>query len=312
MSVALVTGGAGFIGSHLVDRLIDEDFEVIVLDNFFTGNLENLRSHMEKPKFRLIKGDIRRRNDVKKAIKGVDHVFHLAAIVSVELSMKKPKLVNEVNVNGTLNLLEESVKANVEKFIYISSCAVYGEPTYLPIDEKHPTNPISPYGASKLAAEHYCRTFHKAYGLKTTCLRLFNVYGPRQRGGTYGGVITKFIEKLKNKQSPVIFGDGKQTRDFIHVNDVITAILLTLKNEQSIGESINIGSGTETSINELAEILIKTFGLENVKPKHVKGKAGDIKHSCADISKAKELLDFKPKISLEEGLRRLVIEFDAK
>ena len=308
MSKALVTGGAGFIGSHLVDKLMEKGFEVVVLDNFSTGNLENLRSHLGKENFCIIRGDVRNKADVKKAAKDVDYIFHLAAIISVELSIKNPSLVNEVNVYGTLNILEESLKLNLKRFVYLSSCAVYGNPVYLPIDEEHPTKPLSPYGVSKLTAEHYCRIFYEIYGVQTVCLRLFNVYGPRQSSGPYSGVITKFVGCLKRRKPLVIFGDGEQTRDFIYVDDVIDAILSASESKKCSGEIINIGSGKETSINELAKILVEIFGYKEVKPKYANAKPGDIRRSCANLTKAKKLLNFKPKISLEEGLRRVVAE----
>jgi len=303
---ALVTGGAGFIGSHLVDRLMEKGFEVTVLDNFSTGSLKNLSQHLGKANFHLIEGDIRNERDVKKALEDVDFVFHLAAIVSVELSIKNPILVNEVNVCGTLNLLEESLNSGVERFVYISSCAVYGNPIRLPIDEEHPTKPISPYGVSKLASENYCQVFHEIYGLETVSLRLFNVYGSRQAMGPYSGVITKFIDRLKDGKPPIIYGDGKQTRDFVYVQDVVDACLLSLNSKGCVGESINIGSGVETSISDLAEILIELFGLSDVKPKYAQPRAGDIRRSCASLNKAKRLLGYQPKISLREGLKRVV------
>ena len=303
---ALVTGGAGFIGSHLVDRLMEKGFEVAVLDNFSTGSLKNLSQHLGKANFHLIEGDIRNERDVKKALEDIDFVFHLAAIVSVELSIKNPILVNEVNVCGTLNLLKESLNGGVKRFVYISSCAVYGNPIRLPIDEEHPTKPTSPYGASKLASENYCQVFHEIYGLETVSLRLFNVYGSRQAMGPYSGVITKFIDRLKDGKPPIIYGDGKQTRDFVYVQDVVDACLLSLNSKGCVGESINIGSGVETSISDLAEILIELFGLSDVKPKYAQPRAGDIRRSCASLNKAKRLLGYQPKISLREGLKRVV------
>jgi len=256
----------------------------------------------------MVKGDVRNRVDVKKAVEDVDYIFHLAAIVSVELSIKNPVLVEEVNVGGTLNLLEESLNLDLKKFVYVSSCAVYGNPKYLPIDEEHPTKPLSPYGVSKLTAEHYCKVFYRIYGLKTVCLRLFNVYGPRQSSGPYSGVISKFVGCLKRRKPPVIFGDGEQTRDFIYIDDVIDATLSASESKKCAGKIINVGSGRETSINELAKILVEIFGYKEVKPKYADAKPGDIRRSCADLTKAKKLLDFKPKISLEEGLRKVVAE----
>ena len=311
LPIALVTGGAGFIGSHLIDRLINEGFEVRVLDNFSTGKLENINAHLGNPRFHLFKGDIRKRGTLKEVIKGADYVFHLAAVADIELSMRKPKLVNEVNVTGTLNLLEESLNSNVEKFIFTSSCAVYGEPIYTPIDENHPTNPLSPYGVSKLAAEHYCRVFYEAYGLKTVVLRLFNVYGPRQERSPYRGVIAEFLKRLKKGEAPIIFGSGEQTRDFIYVADVIEALMLTLKNKFCAGVTLNIGSGVETSINEVAEKLIEIFGLR-IKPIHLEARAGDIKRSYASINRAKETLGFRVSMSLEDGLKICIKEYASK
>ena len=302
----LVTGGAGFIGSHLVDKLIERGFKVVVLDNFLNGKHGNLAQHKDNPDLCLIEGDIRNKKDLRKALKGVDYVFHLAAIVNVPLSVEKPLFVNEVNVDGTLNVLEESRKAEVKRLIFASSCAVYGESIYTPIDEDHPTEPLSPYGVSKLAGERYCRVFYRVYGFETVCLRFFNVYGSRQSGGPYAGVIHRFIKRLKRGEPPVIFGDGKQTRDFVYVEDVVNACLLSINCEECVGEIINVGSGVETSINELAEVLIKIFGLYDVEPKYIGERAGDIKRSCASLVKAEKILGYEPKITLGEGLRKLI------
>ena len=224
----------------------------------------------------------------------------MAALVDVSFSVKNPALVNHVNVCGSLNILEESLKQNVKKFIFASSCAVYGEPQYVPIDEEHPTNPQSPYAVSKLAVEKYCQIFNKLYGLETVSLRLFNVFGPRQGGKTYSGVITKMVERLKSGKPPVIFGDGTQTRDFVFVLDVIDAFFKVMNTEKCIGE-INIGSGRETSINKLAKLLIKKFNLR-VEPVYMKPKAGEIKRSWGNIEKAKRVLGYTPKFSLNQGL----------
>jgi UDP-glucose 4-epimerase len=301
-----VTGGAGFIGSHLVDRLIEEKYEVTVLDNFFSGTIENLRMHLDTKWITLVKGDARNSADVRKAINGVSTIFHLAAIVDVQLSMKNAKLTNDVNVNGTLSVLKESLIENVERFVYISTCAVYGEAQYLPIDEEHPITPLSPYGASKFEAENHCKTYHHTYGLETCCLRLFNVYGPRQSIGPYSGVITRFTNDLEKGHPPIIYGDGEQTRDFIHIKDVISACLLAMEKPHEKCEAVNIGTGKPTSINELANILTKLSDKTDLKPIYRAPREGDIRNSYADISKAQKMLNFKPKIGLEEGLESLV------
>ncbi|MEM3566634.1 MAG: SDR family oxidoreductase [Candidatus Bathyarchaeia archaeon] len=300
----LVTGGAGFIGSHLVEKLLKEGFDVIVLDNLSSGKIENL--NLKNPKLSFFKGDICDRKTVKKVLKDVDVVFHLAALIDVPFSVENPALVNHVNVCGSLNILEESIKQHVGKFIFASSCAVYGEPQYLPINEEHPTNPISPYAASKLAVEKYCQTFNKLHGLKTVSLRLFNVYGPRQRNGAYSGVITKMIERLKSRKPPIIFGDGTQTRDFVYVLDVIEAFYKAMKAKQCIGE-INIGSGEETSIIELAKILVEKFSLKSIKLIYTKPRRCDIKRSCANIERARMMLGYEPRFTLRDGLDMLLL-----
>jgi len=297
----LVTGGAGFVGSHLVNSLLKEGHRVVALDNLSTGAIENLPVRRKKG-FLFIKGDIRDNNDVRKALNDVDVVFHMAAIIDVPLSVKKPLIVNDVNVSGTLKLLEACLKHDVRRFIYASSCAVYGAPQYLPIDENHPIIPQSPYGISKLTSEHFCRIFHEIHGLETISLRFFNIYGKRQVKGPYSGVITKFAERLKEKKSPVIFGDGEQTRDFLHVNDAVNACMLALRNKTYVGKIINIGSGKETTINELVSLLIELSAKTNIKPVYKPPRKGDILRSWANIEKAKKLLGYQPKVDLESGL----------
>jgi UDP-glucose 4-epimerase len=296
----LVTGGPGFIGSHLVDGLMSGGLDVVVLDDLSSGRRENLSAHFGKSNFCLDKAD------VKKALESVDVVFHLAAIVSVDFSVKDPLLVNEVNVGGTLNVLRESLKTGVKRFVYASSCAVYGEPANLPINEEQPTKPMSPYGVSKLAAEHYCRVFYEVYGFESVCLRFFNVYGSRQVVGPYSGVIMKFIDTLKRGEEPIIYGDGEQTRDFVFVGDVVDACLRGMRCKNCVGEMINVGSGVETTVNRLADVLIELFGSRDVKPVYAEPKAGDIRRSCADLSNAERLLGYKPEKSLMEGLNTLL------
>ncbi|MDI6884654.1 MAG: SDR family oxidoreductase [Hadesarchaea archaeon] len=302
----LVTGGAGFIGSHVVDGLVDKGHAVTVLDNLSSGSRENLRAHLANPDFRLIKGDIRDGKAVKKSLSGVDAVVHEAALVSVPRSIREPRLAHEVNVEGTLSLLRASKQAGVERFVYASTCAIYGESNRLPITEDAPLKPNSPYASSKLAAEENCRTFSAIEGLPTVSLRYFNVYGPRQSAGEYAGVMVKFIQRLRNDQPPIIYGDGKQTRDFVYVSDVVEATLLALEREGVAGKVINIGTGKETSINKLCELFLKLTGKTHLKHLHRAPRPGDISRSQADTSKARKLLGFEPKVSLEEGVKKML------
>ncbi|MBA7597525.1 UDP-N-acetylglucosamine 4-epimerase [subsurface metagenome] len=301
----LVTGGAGFIGSHLVDGLLARGHSVTVLDDLSSGTMDNLKTHTDNPAFRFIQGDIRDAEAVKRALAGVDAVIHEAAMISVPLSVKNPEFARSVNVDGTLTLLKASLGHGVKRFVYSSSCAVYGEQAELPISEDVPPQPLSPYASSKLAAEKNCLTFHEREGLETICLRYFNVYGPRQTFGEYAGVMMKFLERLRSDQPPIIYGDGEQTRDFVYVSDVVDATLLALEREGVAGEVMNIGTGEATSINDLCEIFLTAAGNTGLKPIHESSRAGDIRHSQADIKKAKKLLGFKPRVSLKEGVKRL-------
>lgn len=311
-SKVLVTGGAGFIGSHVVEKLVKTQCEVSVIDNLFTGKVENLQPRFADDKVRFFKGDIRDEKLVNVLTRRVDAVVHLAAISSVPFSVENPVLTNEVNVNGTLNLLRACVNGDVERFVFISSCAVYGEPCYFPVDEEHPTMPQSPYAASKLAAEHYCKVFGIVYGLDTVILRPFNVYGSRQREeNEYGSVVTRFASNLIYGKSLVIYGDGSQTRDFVHVEDVAEAVRLALENENAGGQTFNVGSGKATSIDELAGLFVKNFG-EEAEIIYEKPRAGDLKQSYADIARAEKVLGYKPKTPLEHGLRSLMLKLKEK
>ena len=301
----LVTGGAGFIGSHLVNALLAKGDAVTVLDNLSNGSMDNLKNHTNNPAFRFIQGDIRDAKTVENAVVGVDAVIHEAAMISVPLSIEDPELAHSVNVEGTLALLKASLERGVKRFVYASSCAVYGEQAELPISEDAPPKPLSPYASSKLAAEQNCLAFHEREGLETVCLRYFNVYGPRQTAGEYAGVMMKFLERLRTNQPPIICGDGEQTRDFIFVSDVAEATLLALEREDVAGKVLNIGTGRTTSINDLCEIFLAATGNTGLKPIHESPRAGDIRHSQADIKKAKKLLGFKPRVSLKEGVKRL-------
>jgi UDP-glucose 4-epimerase len=303
----LVTGGAGFIGSHVVDKLVNSGYNVRVIDDLSEGKLSNVEGHLKDGGVHFFNGDIRDVELVRKCIQGVDVVVHLAAVTSVPFSVANPSLTFDVNVNGTLNLLNVCVKADVKRFVFVSSCSVYGDPCYLPVDEKHPTCPLSPYAVSKLEGEELCKKYREQYGLSTVVLRLFNVYGPRQGVNAYSGVITRFLDQIRKNEPLVIFGDGLQTRDFVHVWDVADAILHALENANVAGEVFNIGFGRAMSVNSLAKSVLNLVGA-NLGIVYEKPRAGDIKASFADVSKAEQQLDYRPIVPLEKGLRSLVEE----
>ncbi len=303
----LLTGGAGFIGSHLADELVNRNYKVKILDNLSSGSIANIEKLLENGKVTFVEGDIRDTKTVKDCMKDVDAVLHLAAQISVTLSIKDPEFNNQVNITGTQNLLDESLRANVAKFVLASSCAVYGEPKYLPVDEQHPTNPISPYAQSKLTAEQSILRHSTNHGLACSVLRFFNVYGPRQKLNDYSGVMTKFIECIKQKQPPNIYGDGLQTRDFVYVADIVAAIILALESKAASGGVFNIGTGHATTINELAKTMLKLTGTD-LEINYEQKREGDIKQSYANINKAKILLNYKPKYTLKDGLKTLLKE----
>jgi len=303
----LVAGGAGFIGSHTVDLLLAEGFEVVVLDDLRSGSLENISQHVGEKHFRFVRGDVRDSRLVRDLVSDVDAVFHFAALISVQESIKDPALTNDINVNGTLKLLKTCVDFGVEYFVYASSCAVYGKTENLPIKEDCPARPESPYGLSKLVAENHVKAYHENFGLKTVCLRYFNVYGPRQVYCDYSGVITQFLNRLARDLPLIIFGDGEQTRDFVNVHDVVEANILALKRGKIVaGETFNIGTGVATTINQLAKTLLEITNKTNLKVIHAEPGKGDIRHSMADISKAKEKLGYIPSVSLRNGLKELL------
>jgi nucleoside-diphosphate-sugar epimerase len=308
----LVAGGAGFIGSYIVDKLLEDDVEVTVLDNLSTGLMENLKQHKHGKNLHFVKGDIRDAEQAKVAVKNVDAVLNNAAVVSVRLSIDNPMLVNDVNVNGALNLLKASVDSGVKRFIQASSASVYGDPETLPVTESMLPRPISPYAVSELAAESYARAFYKTYGLETVCLRYFNVYGPRQSYSPYTGAITIFMNQLLNNQPITVFGDGKQTRDFVYVEDVASANMLALRRKEAVGDVFNIATGTATSVNQLVRILMRIVGKARTEPLHLEPKPGEIKHSCASIEKAKKVLGYNPIFAVDNGLRQLVKWYTSK
>jgi len=298
----LVTGGAGFIGSHLVERLMQKSLAVTVLDNMSTGTLANVSQHIGRKNFRLEKGDVRNVQRLREEIKRSDIVFHLAALVDIQRSVRSPLLTNEINVLGTLNLLESCRSTDIDLLVYASSCAVYGDAGKGKICERVSPRPISPYAASKLAAESYCLAFHRTYGLPVVCLRFFNIYGPRQRGGPYAGVVPRFVQRLLHNQPPIIYGDGKQSRDFVSVRDVVRACELSLERRKAIGQTINIGSGRSTTVNDLAGLLVNLTNKAHMKPMYRPAREGEVRHSLADIGLGWRALGYRPTVSLRKGL----------
>jgi UDP-glucose 4-epimerase len=293
----LVTGGAGFIGSHIVDAVVDQN-DVRVLDSLSTGSHSNLH-----PDARLIEGDIRDEETLDAAMEDVDIVFHKAAMVSVPASVEQPKICHDVNGTATLNLLE-AARANDSRVVFASSAAIYGHPDELPIPEDAPKRPASPYGLEKLTADYYTRIYADRYGLETVNLRYFNVYGPRQTGGQYSGVISTFLDQARAGEPITVEGDGEQTRDFVHVDDVVQANLRAATAD-TIGTSYNIGTGSNITIRELAETIQAVIETDS-EIVHTDPRPGDIERSEADISKAQDELGYTPTVTVEDGLSQLV------
>lgn len=304
-SRVLVTGGAGFIGSHLVRRLLARGYSVVVLDNFRSGRIGNISECLKDENFKLVKGDVCDRKVVRNAMEDVDAVVHLAALIDVEESVNNPMETHHVNVDGTLNVLNEAVRSSAKKFLFASSTAVYGEGNPLPLKEDYPPKPISPYAASKAAAEHYCEAFHQCYKLPTVILRFFNVYGPRREYDSYSGVITKFVNNALEDKPLVIFGDGEQTRDFVHVEDAVSSIMLALEGANSVGEILNVCTGKPTSVNDLARTVKEVTG-KSLHIIHGEPRKGDIRSNYGDPSKAEKILRFKAEVSLKKGLKHIV------
>jgi nucleoside-diphosphate-sugar epimerase len=309
----LVTGGAGFIGSHIVEALLKKGQTVRVLDNFATGRRSNLEAvrvacglEAGDPRLTVIEGDIRDQRTCADAINGVDYVLHQAALPSVPRSIADPIGTTAVNVTGTLNVLWAAKEAKVKRVVYASSSSVYGDTPVLPKVESLPTNPLSPYAVSKLAGEQFCKVFFRAYGLPTVALRYFNVYGPRQDPESqYAAVIPRFVAALKAGRPVTIFGDGTQSRDFTFIEDCVRANLLACENPHAVGEAMNVAYGERTTLNALYTELARLLK-SPLKPQYAESRPGDVKHSLADLTRAETLLGYKPEVDIKTGVKRLV------
>ena len=306
MATYLITGVAGFIGSTLARELVAQGEKVRGLDNFSTGKRENLA--LVRNQIELYEADLLDLDALHRACRGVDYVLHEAAIPSVPRSVKDPLGNNQANVDGTLNLLVACRDAKVKRVVYAASSSAYGDTPTLPKREDMPPNPISPYATAKLASEYYMTSFYRCYGLETVCLRYFNVFGPRQDPTSqYSGVLAKFITQMLKGEQPTIFGDGKQSRDFTYVDNVVEANLLACKAEgrEVAGKVFNVATGRRTDLNQTCEILKKLIGYSG-EVKYGPERAGDVKHSLADISRAQQHLGYQPRGNFEEGLIRTI------
>lgn len=306
MAIFLVTGGAGFIGSNIVGHLLGLGEKVIVLDNYSTGRDENLEQWRSKPSLEIIRGDIRNYTLVREVTQGCDFVLHQAALPSVPRSIKDPISTNEVNVLGTLNILEAARDAKVKRVVYASSSSVYGNSELMPKHEEMPVNPLSPYALSKYAGEKYCQIYHSLYGMETVALRYFNVFGPNQDPSSeYSAVIPKFIKAVSEDRAPVIYGDGMQSRDFTYVQNNVEANILACYSDRAVGGVFNIACGKQYTLLDLVETIAQHFGSE-VRPLFAEARPGDVKHSLASIEKAQQSLNYKVLVPFEQGLSEYI------
>lgn len=301
MSKYLVTGGAGFIGSHIVERLVRDGESVRVLDNFATGKRQNIAPFGSKVE--LVEGDLRKPADCAKACAGVEIVFHEGAVPSVPVSVEDPITSHEANIDGTFNILMAARDAKCRRLIYAASSSAYGDQPELPKRETARPDPLSPYAVNKLVGEYYLSVFNKCYGLETLSVRYFNVFGPRQDPKSqYAAAIPAFVTAIMRNESPTIYGDGEQTRDFTYIDNVVHANLLAAKAPKVSGEVVNIACGERVSVNQIIAEINKLLG-KNVPSKYVPERAGDVKHSLADITLARTLIGFEPVVSFADGLR---------
>jgi UDP-glucose 4-epimerase len=306
----LVTGGAGFIGSHLVEALVAGGHAVRVLDDFSTGQGDNLRSLQDR--IEVISGSVTEVGAVRAAVAGTAWVFHLAALASVQRSVEEPGPTHEVCATGTLNVLDAARRAGVRRVVYAASSSAYGDTPGMLRIEDDPLAPLSPYAAAKLAGEHYCRCFTTTYGLETVRLRFFNIFGPRQRADSpYSGVIALFIAALSAGQAPTVHGDGLQSRDFTYVDNAVQAVLQAAVAPAAVGNVYNVGNGASTSVLDLVAHLNQLLGTQIV-PVHGPARAGDVRHSQADITRARRDLGYEPAVSFAEGLRRTLAAYQGE
>ncbi len=304
MATILVTGGAGFIGSHLVTRFVELGHRVRVLDNLSTGHRSNL-AHLGS-RIEWIEADLRDATACRKACDGVEFVFHQAALGSVPKSVEDPQTSHDVNVNGTFNLLLAAVQHKVRRFIYAGSSSAYGDTEESPKHEKMRPRPLSPYAVQKLTGEEYAAAFFVCYGLETITLRYFNVFGQRQDPKSqYAAAIPAFVSAILQGQSPTVYGDGEQSRDFTYVDNVVDGNLLAMSASKTCGESVNVACGGQITINQVIEAINRVLGTK-VRPRYVDPRPGDVRHSCADVRLANSLLGYVPRVSFEDGLRRAI------
>jgi UDP-glucose 4-epimerase len=302
----LITGGAGFIGSHLAEDLVNSGYSVKIIDDFSTGNVNNILGLFNHRNFKMIRGSITNKELVAKAVLDVDIIFHLAAQVHVDRSIIEPRYTFEVNTLGTLNILDAALENDVESVVYASTSEVYGSAKYVPMNEDHPMNPASPYAASKAAADRLCFSYYNTYKLPVVIVRCFNTYGPRQKDSGYAAAIPKFIRRALAGVPPVIYGDGKQTRDYMYVKDTVKAYKLVLKKYTNIlGTAVNFGTGKEISILDLANTISKLAGNNSV-PVHAAPRSGEVTRLCADMTFAEKTLGFTPSYTISKGLEEFM------
>jgi UDP-glucose 4-epimerase len=304
----LITGAAGFLGSHLSEKYVLDKHLVYGIDNLMNGNLNNIRTLLHKKNFKFIRGDIALNEVYSKLPNDFDAIIHLAAQIHVDRSIVNPEETFKINLGGTLKILEFARMNDINKILFSSTSEVYGSAEYAPMDESHPLSAKHPYGVSKIAADRLCYTYNETYDLGVDIIRCFNLFGPRQKDTGYGGVIAIFINRVLQNKPPIIYGDGKQTRDYMFVKDAVYAYDIVLKSRGNPGRNgINFGSGKEVSINEIADLVIKCGAQDNkLRPIHVEPRPVEVQRLIADISKAKKLLKFKPQFQFETGLALLI------